>query len=101
MIRGKQTRLFSVWDRNMISQELLDMLRCPLDSASRLEATAAGLVCQRCRLRFPLQQEIPCMVVEDAELPAGCARVKDLPCQQKTGVGGSQDNANSPAPHKG
>lgn len=66
----------------MISQELLDMLRCPLDTQSRLEATPEGLVCQRCRLRFPVKEGIPCMVVEDAELPAGCNGVQDLPCQK-------------------
>ena len=66
----------------MISQELLDMLRCPLDPRTRLEATPEGLVCQRCRLKFPIKEGIPCMLVEEAELPPGCASLSALPCQQ-------------------
>lgn len=69
----------------MISQDLLDMLRCPLDPgrASRLDEAADGLVCQRCRLTFPVREGIPCMLVEDAQLPAGCSRLEDLPCQKR------------------
>jgi uncharacterized protein len=68
----------------MISQELLDLLRCPLDpSHTRLDAAADGLLCQRCRLKFPIKEGIPCMLVEDAILPDGCASVQALPCQKK------------------
>lgn len=66
----------------MISQDLLDMLRCPLDPTKRLEAHPEGLVCQNCGLRFPVREGIPCMVAEDAVLPPGCARLQELPCQQ-------------------
>jgi len=69
---------------DMISQDLLDLLRCPLDpSNTRLESSADGLVCLRCRLAFPVREGIPCMLVEDAILPPGCASVADLPCQKK------------------
>jgi uncharacterized protein YbaR (Trm112 family) len=68
----------------MISPDLLDMLRCPLDpSHVRLEVADEALVCTRCRLRFPIRHDIPCMLVEDAELPPGCATVDDLPCQRE------------------
>jgi uncharacterized protein len=69
----------------MVSPELLDMLRCPLDpSHTRLEAADDSLVCQRCRLTFPIKEgSIPCMLVEEALLPPGCATLKDLPCQQQ------------------
>jgi uncharacterized protein YbaR (Trm112 family) len=68
----------------MISQELLDILRCPLDPSrvSRLENVADGLVCQRCRLKFPVKEGIPCMLVEEAELPPGSTSLQALPCQQ-------------------
>ncbi len=68
----------------MISQELLNMLRCPLDPGrvTRLEEAAAGLVCQRCRLTFPVREGIPCMLVDEAQLPAGCSRIEELPCQK-------------------
>jgi len=76
--------LFTPAGRDMISPELLDMLRCPLDpSHTRLEASDRGLVCQRCRLTFSIKEGgIPCMLVEEALLPPGCASIKDLPCQQ-------------------
>jgi uncharacterized protein YbaR (Trm112 family) len=68
----------------MINQQFLDMLRCPLDPArTRLEEFACGLVCQRCRLKYPIREGIPCMLPEEAELPPGCARLEDLPCKQK------------------
>jgi uncharacterized protein YbaR (Trm112 family) len=69
----------------MISPELLDLLRCPLDpSHARVEVGDGGLVCQRCRLTFPIKEGgIPSMLVEAAILPSGCASLKDLPCQQQ------------------
>jgi uncharacterized protein YbaR (Trm112 family) len=67
----------------MISQETLEMLRCPMDPGNtRLEATETALVCQRCRVLFPIREGIPCLLIEEAELPAGCKNVSELPCQQ-------------------
>jgi uncharacterized protein YbaR (Trm112 family) len=67
----------------MISQDLLDMLRCPLDpSHVRLEIAGESLICTRCRLRFPVRHGIPSMLVEEAELPPSCASLDDLPCQR-------------------
>ncbi len=67
----------------MISSELLDLLRCPLDpSQTRLEVVGEALVCQRCRLKFGVKEGIPSMLVEEAELPEGCATLADLPCQR-------------------
>jgi uncharacterized protein YbaR (Trm112 family) len=67
-----------------ITQELLDILRCPLDPGhtTRLDQQADGLVCQRCRLKFPVKEGIPCMLVEEAELPPGASGLQDLPCQK-------------------
>jgi uncharacterized protein YbaR (Trm112 family) len=67
----------------MISQQLLDFLRCPLDpSHTRLEQVPEGFLCQRCRLKFPVRDGIPCMLPEEAELPPGCHSLADLPCQK-------------------
>ncbi len=70
----------------MINQELLDILRCPLDPTrqARLDQEADGLVCQRCRLKFPIKEGLPCMLVEEAELPPGTSSLQALPCQQAT-----------------
>jgi uncharacterized protein len=68
----------------MISKELVDILRCPLDPGhtTHLDQEADGLSCQRCRLKFPIKEGIPCMLVEEAELPAGATSLQALPCQQ-------------------
>ena len=67
----------------MISPQLLDLLRCPLDpSNTRLDQTADGLVCQRCRLLFLVREGIPCMLPEEAQLPPGCSSLDDLPCRK-------------------
>jgi len=69
----------------MISQDLLDILRCPLDpSHTRLSLEADALFCQRCRLRFAIKDGIPNMVIEEAELPAGCESLSQLPCQKES-----------------
>jgi uncharacterized protein len=68
----------------MIGQDLLEKLRCPMDpSHTSLDATEDALVCQRCRVRFTVREGIPCMLIEEAQLPPGCGRIGDLPCQQQ------------------
>jgi uncharacterized protein YbaR (Trm112 family) len=67
----------------MISQQLLEILRCPLNPRqATLEVDGNRLVCQQCRLRFPIKEGFPSLVIEEAELPAGCEALSDLPCQQ-------------------
>jgi uncharacterized protein YbaR (Trm112 family) len=68
----------------MISPELLEILRCPLDpSQSRLLLEKDHLVCERCRLRYPIKDSFPVLIVEEAELPPGCASLEQLPCQRQ------------------
>jgi hypothetical protein len=67
----------------MISQDLLEILRCPLDpSHTRLGLENDRLVCQRCRLQFKIKDGFPVLIVEEADLPPGCASLEDLPCQR-------------------
>ena len=74
----------------MISQDLLEILRCPLDpSNTRLRMKDEHLECERCALRFQIKDGFPVLVVEEAVLPTGCESVSQLPCQreaQKTGA---------------
>jgi uncharacterized protein YbaR (Trm112 family) len=66
----------------MISQELLDILRCPLDpSKTCLSLHDSHLLCMRCGLKFPIRDGLPNLVVEEAELPPGCDSIQQLPCQ--------------------
>jgi uncharacterized protein YbaR (Trm112 family) len=67
----------------MLSPELLDILRCPLDRHSRLIEDGARLVCTRCGLKFPITDGFPKLIIEDAELPAGCTSLDQLPCQRE------------------
>ena len=68
----------------MISPELLEILRCPMDpSHTRLSLESDGLVCERCKVRFRIQDGLPILIIEEAELPPGCASVEQLPCQRE------------------
>ena len=68
----------------MISQDLLDILRCHLESSkTRLRLEKDRLVCEQCALSFRIKDGFPVLVVEEAELPQGCESLSDLPCQKK------------------
>ncbi len=68
----------------MVSQDLLDILRCPMDpSRTHLRLDDDHLLCQRCGLKFKICDGFPVLVVEEAELPAGCAALDQLPCQRE------------------
>lgn len=66
----------------MISPELLEILRCPMDpSRTRLALQGDQLICERCRLQFKIKDGFPVLIVEEAELPPGCESLSQLPCQ--------------------
>ncbi|SRR6266542_5020789 len=68
----------------MISQDLLALLRCPMDPSHTTLADENGrLVCQCCRLAFPIRDGLPMLLVEEAELPEGCNSLEQLPCQRE------------------
>jgi len=76
----------------MISQDLLDILRCPLSpSNTRLRLHNDHLECERCALRFLIKDGFPILVVEEASLPPGCESASQLPCQceEKKNVDGA------------
>lgn len=52
----------------MIDKELLDILACPLCKREvRLEADR--IVCTVCGRRYPIKDDIPIMLIDEAELP--------------------------------
>ncbi|MCA1684585.1 MAG: hypothetical protein LC745_01085 [Planctomycetia bacterium] len=63
----------------MPSEELLALLVCPLGK-SPLRREGEFLVCARCGPRFAIKDDIPDMLIEEAELPPGCATLGDLEC---------------------
>jgi uncharacterized protein YbaR (Trm112 family) len=60
--------LFSTEARSMpISQELLEILACPKCKGEiHLNPPGDGLVCERCRLMYPIRDDIPVMLIDEA-----------------------------------
>jgi uncharacterized protein len=51
-----------------LDSELLGILACPqCKGGLRLTSSGDGLVCDRCRLRYPVVDDIPQMLVDEAE----------------------------------
>lgn len=63
----------------MLNEELLALLVCPLGKAP-LRREGDFLVCTRCGPRFAIKDDIPNMLIEEAELPAGCPDLNALDC---------------------
>ena len=52
-----------------ISQELLDILVCPqCKTPVRLTPDGAGLKCSTCRRVYPIKDDIPVMLLEEATI---------------------------------
>jgi uncharacterized protein len=62
----------------MVKEELLALLVCPMGKAP-LRREGDVLICTRCGPKFSIKDDIPNMLIEEAELPAGCA-LADLDC---------------------
>ena len=63
----------------MISPDLMKILVCPMGK-SELQVQGDKLVCKRCGPKFAVKDGIPNMLIEESELPEGCASIDDLPC---------------------
>jgi len=51
-----------------INKELLDILACPkCKGPVTLEADESGLICDACRLRYRVEEDIPIMLIDEAE----------------------------------
>jgi uncharacterized protein YbaR (Trm112 family) len=51
-----------------LSQELLDILACPKCKGEvKLTARQDGLVCEACRLVYPIRDDIPIMLIDQAQ----------------------------------
>jgi len=71
----------------MVTEDLLALLVCPVDQKSPLRREGESLVCTRCGLRFAINDGIPNMLIEEAELPSGCASIEDLACSRPDETG--------------
>ncbi|MFN2530234.1 MAG: Trm112 family protein [Pyrinomonadaceae bacterium] len=52
-----------------ISQELLEILACPVCKAKvELKADRSGLKCVECKRVYPIRDDIPVMLVDEAKI---------------------------------
>ncbi len=52
----------------MIDKELLDILACPL-CKTEVKLEDDKIVCTNCGRRYPVRDDIPVMLIDEAELP--------------------------------
>ena len=54
-----------------VSQDLLDILVCPLcKTPVKLVADGQGLKCSQCRRVYPIKDDIPVMLIDEAKIEA-------------------------------
>ncbi len=63
----------------MVSDQFLSLLVCPMGKVP-LKHEGDLLICTQCGIRFAIKDDIPNMIVEEAELPPDCASLADLEC---------------------
>ena len=52
-----------------LNKELLELLACPQCKGEvRYEETHSRLICEPCRLAFPIRDDIPVMLMDEAEI---------------------------------
>ena len=50
-----------------VKKELLDILCCPKCKGDiRLNETSDGLICDHCKLKYPIKDDIPIMLIDEA-----------------------------------
>ena len=60
----------------MIDKELLDILACPACKAD-VKLEGDRIVCAKCGRRYPIKDDIPIMLIDEAELgPSGASGEK-------------------------
>lgn len=52
----------------MIDKKLLEILACPLCKTD-VELKGDKLICTNCGRRYPIRDDIPIMLIDEAELP--------------------------------
>ena len=50
----------------MIDKELLDILACP-SCKGDVELKTEKIVCKKCGLKYPIRDDIPIMLIDEAE----------------------------------
>ena len=66
----------------MFSTEILKYIVCPIGK-KELKLEADFLVCTNCGVKFPIIDDIPSLIVDDAVLPEGVKSINELTCMKK------------------
>jgi uncharacterized protein YbaR (Trm112 family) len=65
------SRVFSILEETVmpISEQLLEILVCPADRAKvELKPDGSGLKCVECRRVYPIRNDIPVMLIDEAKI---------------------------------
>jgi uncharacterized protein YbaR (Trm112 family) len=58
---------YEVGGIHMIDSELLEILACPKCKGDiRLKDDQSGLICDACKLMYPIKDDIPVMLIDEA-----------------------------------
>jgi uncharacterized protein YbaR (Trm112 family) len=66
----------------MINPELLEILCCPLGKAE-LKIEGETLICTKCGVIFPVRDNIPVLLIDEAKLPEGVNDISELKCRKE------------------
>ena len=80
----------------MVNDALMALLVCPLGKAP-LRREGDTLICTRCGPRFSIDDDIPNMLIEEAELPSGCTRTGQFAVRS---LRGCQARLGAPVPDR-
>ena len=54
--------------KDAVSKDLLDILACPKCKGDiYLTEDGSGLICKACKLKYPIREDIPVMLIDEAE----------------------------------
>jgi len=66
----------------MFSTEILKYIVCPIGK-KELRPEGDFLICTNCGVKFPIIDDIPSLIIDEAILPEGVKLVNELPCMKK------------------
>lgn len=66
----------------MLSDSIINDLVCPIGKYP-LRADGDMLVCTNCNAKFPVKDNIPLLLIDDAILPVGVNSINDLKCYKQ------------------
>ncbi|MBN1318948.1 MAG: hypothetical protein JXA42_25930 [Anaerolineales bacterium] len=80
----------------MVSQELLDILRCPVcvhnePEGGELDHRGDWLICGDCDRKYPIRDDIPVMLIEEGD------RFRDIPAEELPETPPPEEPVSAPA----